>query len=87
MEQTLSKEQVIKFYELAKRNNESWLSGMVRGYARERRIAFIDWCEYILEELNTIPAENFVYSEFRSKYGNFEYPSDPNLEYEYLENE
>jgi hypothetical protein len=80
MEQTLSKDQVVKFYELAKRNNENWLSGMSKGYARERRIAFIDWCEYILEELKTIPDECFVYSEFRSKYGNFEYPSDPNLE-------
>jgi hypothetical protein len=80
MEQTLSKDQVVRFYELAKRNNESWLSGMSRGYARERRIAFIDWCEYILEELCSIPNENFVYSEFRSKYGNFEYPSDPNSE-------
>jgi len=67
------------FYEKARANKQLnlWKGEKLtrsQKYDNERDNAFIDWCEYMLEELEKTDPKNFTGVEWRKKYGTFEYP-------------
>jgi len=67
------------FYEKARSNK---LASLWKGerltrfqkYSNERDNAFIDWCDYMLEELAKTDPKTFTAIEWRKEYGMFEYP-------------
>lgn len=71
-------QQHFEFYTQARKNKQLAIDTDNFGskYDRERCIAFVDWCDFILEELEKQDKDNFVAEAFTAKYGKFQYPSE-----------
>jgi len=73
----MTKQDYIKFYKQARFNNDYW-SKTAKGYEKDRMCAFVDWCDFTLEELDELSDRDFNATEFRNKFGQFEFPPEYN---------
>jgi len=70
----MTKDEVKQFYTQARYNHSRWIETS-RGYEKERSIAFVDYCDWVLDELDSFP-EPFDSVAFRKHTGYFEYPPE-----------
>jgi len=69
----MNKIEALMFYKQARHNNYVW-STKCSGYEHDREVAFVEWCDFIISKIEEIPFDKFDFSNFRAKFGAFDYP-------------